>query len=407
MADSHQTGLLVAVLGEIGAARPVGAVEDAARGQHRAGARPRRRPLGTRRRRATGEQGTAPAARGAVALLAANGWFAVTAGPDDTVPAGLAAARPDRAASARVRAVVGAGLVNRLHLPRVRPGRAGRPGRGVHLLHAAQLERRSPSTPASSSCRSSGSAPVTAAVGLALRTLGAPARRRPPRRRRSSGCAVPAPPTWAADAARRRLAAHAGRRVRRGALGPRRRRTPGGTVARARAAGRRRLPGADARRSAPSSCCSSTCSRARCAGCRRPGCRCSRRSPCRSASWAGSRGSPSPSPPSASRCCSPPTRPRGSAGGVTRSAPSSREDSHRQPAAPGPAGHAVAVGQQVRRRRRRARRARTPVLLPQGLDLFDGNGPGDGTGEGDEVTLSNPMVDIQRRPVARRGRARS
>jgi len=38
----------------------------------------------------------------------------------------------------------------------------------------------------------------------------------------------------------------------------------------------------------------------------------------------------------------------------------------------------------------------TPVLLPQGLNLFDGEGPGDGSGGNDNVALSNPMVNIQR-----------
>ena len=39
----------------------------------------------------------------------------------------------------------------------------------------------------------------------------------------------------------------------------------------------------------------------------------------------------------------------------------------------------------------------TPALLPQGLDVFGSDGPGDGTGEGDSVTLRNPIVSIQRR----------
>jgi hypothetical protein len=38
-----------------------------------------------------------------------------------------------------------------------------------------------------------------------------------------------------------------------------------------------------------------------------------------------------------------------------------------------------------------------PALLPQGLDVFGADGPGDGTGEGNSVTLRNPIVSIQRR----------
>ena len=38
-----------------------------------------------------------------------------------------------------------------------------------------------------------------------------------------------------------------------------------------------------------------------------------------------------------------------------------------------------------------------PVALPGGLSLFEGDGPGDGTGPGNEVTLTNPMVSMQRR----------
>jgi transglutaminase-like putative cysteine protease len=39
----------------------------------------------------------------------------------------------------------------------------------------------------------------------------------------------------------------------------------------------------------------------------------------------------------------------------------------------------------------------TPALLPSGLDLFGGNGNGDGAQDGDSVTLRNPMVSVQRR----------
>ncbi len=39
----------------------------------------------------------------------------------------------------------------------------------------------------------------------------------------------------------------------------------------------------------------------------------------------------------------------------------------------------------------------TPALLPQGLDIFGADGPGEGDGQGDSVTLRNPIVSIQRR----------
>ena len=104
MADSHQAGLLVAVLGEIstpdqsvlsrmrhGASNALAVALDVDRWARDGSAR---------------SAGTAPAP---CALLTANGWVAVTAGPERHPAVGVGAARPDRRAGAPSRRRRGVG----------------------------------------------------------------------------------------------------------------------------------------------------------------------------------------------------------------------------------------------------------------------------------------------------------
>ena len=291
--------------------------------------------------------------------------------------------------------------MNRLHLPRrdqvVLTAARGR----RDLLHAAELGRASPTTRAPTSSRCSGSACVTAAVGLALRTLGRRDRRRAAR---ADARRLPGPATTSGRLERvaRWLGARRRGLRRPAGVGDLRGRATRPRSGRAGAHGRAtELP---ARSCWPSASVvvllvdllACTLRRVPLAGLpllaaftvpvslarrRLVGDVRARRALLRPAAHRGPGRAP---------------RPVGPHPGADLDAGRRRR---RQPAPPGPARHAVALGDPASRVAGVALAVRHARPAPPAASTcFGGNGTGDGARDGDSVTLRNPMVDVQRRP---------